>query len=255
MGRKKLHWQVMLWAYIDEAGDRSHSARSSSHFLLSAVVMDAAGRVAADSFLPGLKQSIGRQPHQVLHWRNIKKHSQRLHVAQELGKQGFLTVSSVLVCKRQFPPGVKILDEDTAYLYTFRFLLERLSWLARDSGNLLDYTLAHIVRFKLSTLRRYEAALRAMPGCQVEWGVIPRGGHISTPRDRVELQLADLAASATYKAFEPDQYGNTEQRYLRAFASRLYRRGSATNSLTSYGLKLHPGSALSLPAYSWVATL
>jgi hypothetical protein len=49
-----------------------------------------------------------------------------------------------------------------------------------------------------------------------------------------------MSASAVFKAVEPDRYGNTEDRYLRALAPKLYRRGAA--NVTSYGLKVFPVS-------------
>jgi hypothetical protein len=157
-----------------------------------------------------------------------------------------------VVCKRHLPDVG--LTEDQAYLFTLRFLLERLSWVARDTRRELHYTVAHVVRFKLKKLREYEAILRQTPGCQIAWTAMdPRGGRLDQP-SRVEgLQLADTVASATFAAFEPDQFGNTEQRYLCDLAPRLYRRGSGTDGLTSYGLKIHPGTAKT--AYPWVAAL
>jgi hypothetical protein len=158
----------------------------------------------------------------------------------------------VVVCKRHLAGALP--SEDHAYLYTLRFLLERLSWHATSRGARLDYTLAHIVRFELSKLREYEAALRADPQCQIDWQTLdPHGGRIDQP-NRVEgLQLADLAASATYPAFEPDEYGNVEQRYLTEFAPRLYRRPG--RPITSYGLKMHPWNDATKAAYPWVAAL
>src|SRR5690606_303400 len=137
-----------------------------------------------------------------------------------------------------------------AYLYTLRYLLERLSWYARDQRQTLSYTLAHIVRFKLSKLREYERRLQAQPGCNVVWSRLdPHGGRLDQP-SRVELlQFADTAASATFAAFEPDKYGNTEQRYLTELKACLYRRGQATNALTSYGLKMHPWNDSTKAAY------
>ena len=70
---------------------------------------------------------------------------------------------------------------------------------------------------------------------------------------RVELlQYGDLTASATAAAFELDDYGNTEQRYLREMSPRLYRRNG---NLASYGLKMHPWSDSARAAHPWAATL
>ncbi|MBO9522603.1 MAG: DUF3800 domain-containing protein [Nocardioidaceae bacterium] len=244
----------LLHAYVDEAGQRSHSARSSDHFVMSAVLVDDDHREEARALLGGLRVDLGRKPDQVLHWRNIKQHSAKLHMARTIGQAPFLQVCSVVVCKRHLD-GTGM-DEDTAYLYTFRFLLERMSWLAGDSGHELHYTLAHIVRFKLETLREYERRLRAMSDCTVRWSVVTeRGGRLDQPVRVEELQLADAVASATYAAFEPDGFGNVENRYLRELSPRMWRRGAGSNALTSYGLKIHPWRDITKAAYPWVAAL
>ena len=96
--------------------------------------------------------------------------------------------------------------------------------------------------------------LRSHPDCQMAWDrPDPAGGKIDQPNRLELLQFADAAASSTATAFEPDRFGNTEQRYLSEFAPRLYRRGNG--KLTSYGLKMHPWSDATRAAYPCVATL
>ena len=246
----------LFCAYIDESGQRASTAASSDHFVMSAVVVQDSALAQTGTLLAQIRRDLGRRPGDELHWRNIKTHAQRLRAAQLVGLSSDLTISSVVVCKRKFGPGVSLKDEDRAYLYTFRFLLERLSWFARDGGGVLCYTLAHVVRFKLSTLRQYEVRLRAMgpPDCRIEWASLdPRGGRIDQPSRLEQLQLADISASATACAFEPDKFGNTENRYLREMAPRLYRYPGG--SITSYGLKMHPWNATSQAAHPWASTL
>ncbi|WP_433648982.1 DUF3800 domain-containing protein [Micromonospora zamorensis] len=241
----------MLHAFIDEAGNRSRGPKAGDHFVMSAVAIKDPDLPDASQFLTDLRSELGRNAGDTLHWKNFK-HPERVHVANRLGQQPWATVSSVVVCKRRLS-GTP-LNDDQAYLYTFRYLLERLSWLARDSQHDLTYTLAHVIRFKLPTLRQYEAALRSSRDCQIAWKVLGgRGGSLDQPSRVEHLQLADTAASATWAAFEPDKFGNTESRYLRSFASRLYRRGGAP--LTSYGLKFHPSDSSTKAAYPWVAAL
>jgi hypothetical protein len=219
---------------------------------MSAAVIPDESLAAASTLLQTLRTDLGRRPGDTLHWRNLKTHSQRLHAARVLGKQDWLKISSVVVCKAHLTGGP--LDDDNSYLYTFRYLLERLSWLARDQHRVLRYTLAHIVRFKIEKLRRYEATLKALPTCQVAWQALdPHGGQLDQPSRVQHLQIADIAASATFTAFEPDVFGNTETRYLHELNPRLYRRGVAP--LTSYGLKMHPWSPTTRAAYPWVAAL
>ncbi len=243
-------------AYIDESGQRASTAASSDHFVMSAVVVRRRALAQTTALLAQIRQDLGRGPSDELHWKNIKTHAQRLRAAQLLGLSSDITISSVVVCKRKFGPSVSLKDEDRAYLYTLRFLLERLSWFARDRSGVLGYTLAHIVRFKLTTLRQYEARLRAMrpPDCRIDWASLdPHGGRIDQPSRLEQLQLADIAASATACAFEPDKFGNTEDRYLREMAPRLYRYPGG--AITSYGLKMHPWNAASQGAHGWASAL
>ncbi|MFP5019456.1 DUF3800 domain-containing protein [Pseudonocardia phyllosphaerae] len=238
-----------LHAFVDEAGVRARTPKSSAHFVMSAVIVPDEALPHAAAVLAGLRADLGRKPGDTLHWRNVKTHSQRLRIAQVIGRTDCMTLSSVVVCKPLLPGPA--LDEDTAYLYTLRYLLERLSWFARDFRRRLDYTLAHIVRFKLATLRAYEAELRADPDCRVAWDWLdPHGGRLDQPGNLEYLQLADAVASATFAAFEEDAFGNTERRYLQEMAGRLYRRGHG--NLTSYGLKMHPWSETDYP---WVTEL
>ncbi|MEU1197410.1 DUF3800 domain-containing protein [Streptomyces sp. NPDC005813] len=243
-----------LHAFIDEAGVRSHSKASSDHFVMTAVIVADEDLPLAQQFLAQLRLDLGRRPGDPLHWVEFKKHEQRVHAAKSLGSQQWATISSVVVCKRHLNDQ---LSESQFYLYTFRYLLERLSWFARDSRAILSYTLAHITRpqMTLAELRQYESALQAMP-TSITWGALdPKGGGIDQPKRIEMLQCADLAASATYRAFELDRYGNSEPRYLQEMAGRLYRRGVGAAALTSYGMKLHPGDPNTKAAYPWVAAL
>jgi hypothetical protein len=105
-----------LHAFIDEAGQRATTTKSSDHFIMSAVIVDDARRPDATKLLSDLRLELGRGPGEELHWRNIKNHGQRLHIAQRIGGSTFLTVSTVIVCKRQFAAGARLKDEDVAYL-------------------------------------------------------------------------------------------------------------------------------------------
>ncbi|WP_157985251.1 DUF3800 domain-containing protein [Lentzea terrae] len=242
-----------LRAFIDESGQRAKTKFSSDHFVLSAVIIADEDMPRSTALLAQVRSDLRRRPGDALSWKNIKSHSQRLYLAKALSEQNWLTVSSVVVCKRHLTGGDSM-DEDQLYLYTFRLLLERLSWFARDQGRVLEYTLAHIVRFKIEKLREYENRLRSVPDCQVAWPFLdPHGGRLEQPATLEQLQLADAAASATAAGFNVDDYGNTETRYLAELAPRLYRRGEAP--LTSYGLKMHPWRDTTKAAYPWVAAL
>jgi hypothetical protein len=241
-----------LHAFIDEAGARSSTLRSSDHFILAAVIIPDAELPPVAAAQARLRQDLRRPPGVTLHWQNLKSHSDRVHAARSLGQMP-VTIASVVVCKRHIG-GPRLPDEHHAYLYTLRFLLERLSWFANRQRAVLTYTLASIVRFKLEKLREYEAILRTDRRCHITWAALAAtGGRIDQPSRIEQLQLADIAASGIFKAFEPDDYGNTEQRYLEELAPRLYR--NPPGPLTSYGLKMHPWNDKTRAAYPWVAAL
>lgn len=241
-----------MHAFVDEAGDRSHSAKASDHFVMSAVVIEDSDLRAASQMLADLRTDLGRRPGDTLHWRNLKTHSQRLHAAGTVGAFGGIVVTNVVVCKRHFSE-TAIRDADPAYLYTFRYILERISWYARDNDGTIDYTLAHVVRFKKAKLRQYEELLKLDPSCQVHLASIERTGQLEQPSKVEHLQIADICASAVFNAFEPDRYGNTEQRYLLELGPRFYRRPSG--KLTSYGLKIHPWNDDTRALYPWIDSL
>ena len=69
------------------------------------------------------------------------------------------------------------------------------------------------------------------------------------------LQVSDIIASSIGAAFNPDDFGNTEQRYVQAYASRFYRGRDDRGSLAKYGLKMLPWTDATRAAHPWVAAL
>lgn len=240
----------MLHAFIDESGQRAVTAGSSEHFIMSAAVVWTNELPRLGAAMATLRADLNRRPEHTLSWKHLKSHEERLHASQSVGRFWWVRTVTVVVCKRHLTADM---DDNARYLYTFRLLLERLSWLARDHDQVLSYTLAHITRLKMTHLRQYEAALRAIP-TTIKWAHLdPKGGSFSTPEEMDELQLADFIASATARAFEPDRYGNTERRYLEELSPLIWRRPGG--SMTTYGMKMHPWRETTKAAYPWVAAL
>lgn len=234
----------MLWrVYIDEAGDRGISAKSSAHFVTSAIAVRDSDESQARAELGELRRSLGRQPDQALHFQRFS-HSQRLKAAQDLTASCVHSIFNVVLCKRGFsepPPGDvrHIAKPDPMYLWAVRLLLERVSWHIREQGtDRAIVTFGHVRRFKVQKLHGYRAALQR-DGTGVHWPAFR--GHpfkMGSPEKVELLQFADTAASALFRAVEPDEYGNCERRYLEELRPKLYRRESG--SVTSYGLKVFP---------------
>jgi hypothetical protein len=130
--------------------------------------------------------------------------------------------------------------------------------MAEDEQTTLRMTIAHVQRFPVAKLRRYEAKLREMGArTSIKWQHLdPRGGQLRADTQVEQLRLADAVASGTAEAFNPNPFGQTEQRYLRELVPRLYesRRGGPRN-LPSYGLKMHPWNDAAKALYPWVLEL
>jgi hypothetical protein len=232
--------------YIDEAGDRGHHRASSKHFVVSAVVVRDEDDAALRSELAALRGALGRHPRHVLHFRKLT-HAQKVKACQDIAGFPVATISNVVFCKTKLAgpiPGgglAYIKQADPMYLYAVRLLLERVSWYVDEhGGGPAILTFAHLTRFPALKLHNYRAALVNAP-TEIRWRTF--AGHpfrINHPNTIELLQVADSAASALFKAVEPDEFGNTEARYIRELAPKIYRRGAAP--VTSYGLKVFPTS-------------
>ena len=250
-----------LLAFIDEAGQRSNTPKSSAHFTIGAVAFKEVWDPQARALLQALRAGVGRRPDHELHFVKMGHH-ERLYLAREIarqtaglaapGKAGqHMLAVTVTVCKRRLAPKGGDYTEHHTYLWALRLLLERLSWLARDNNLDLHYTLAHVTRFPKARLREYEARLKGSADCKVAWTHVPRGGAFSTPKHDERLQLADIVTSATWQAFE-EKRGFVEPRYVQEFQSLLWRRGNG--NLLSYGLKIVPAPDIHGP-YGWAVEM
>lgn len=199
------------------------------------------------------KSSCNRKPEHELHWNKVRRPEQRLGLATALGTQTWGRFVSVVACKDHLPQAAH-LNDDGAYLYTLRFLAERLSWFGRQYQGGVSLTLAHKVRFKRAKLLEYDERLRGLEDCRVDWRYLDlKAAKLDQPKRCELLQVADTVTSAIAAAFEPDLSGQAHPEYIDAFHPRIYR--GKTGSLTSYGLKMHPWSDATKAAYPWVATL
>lgn len=246
-----------LLAFIDESGQRAMSAKSSDYFIMGALAMPADRRPQAEAWLASLRSDLNRKPDELLHWIRYTNHAYRLRASQQFGAQGFGRAVAVVVCKRHLtkPPGFTL---DMAYLFAFRVLLERLSWLAAERDMELQYTLGHVRGFSKALLRQYEANLRAMDSnkCKINWRhVSSLPSKVERPENEEMLQISDIIASSIGAAFNGDAFGQTETRYVQSYANRFYRGPNDSRNIWSYGLKMLPWTDKLRAAHPWVAAL
>jgi hypothetical protein len=225
--------------YIDEAGDQGLGATSSVHFLVAAVIVRESKIASALSELSALGTALARGTEHPIHFRNLS-HSQKIKAAADAAMLPIDAISMAIMCKRHFLDPPYIGQTDPMYLFAVRLVLERTSWYLRDQGATEALvTFAHVRRFRVSKLHDYRRALETTP-TEIHW--TPFEGHpfqVSAPTEVRLLQVADIAASAAFKAIEPDSYGNTEPRYLDNLGPKLYRY-RPSSAITNYGLRVYP---------------
>jgi len=241
--------RTSFYAYVDESGVRKHGPKTSQHFVMSAVILPGSQKAPLLMTLAQLLRDLGMAIGRTIQFKELS-HQSRLRVSQVIAAVGYLRITNVIVCKRHLQ--LQMADVDGAYLLTLRYLLERISWHVDDRGGQAYVTFAHIDRFKIAKLHAYIAVLQNS-NTEIRWPALHLPMRMETMQANDFLQVADATASATAQGFEPDRFGNTEDRYIRSLAPRLYRR--LGGRITSYGMKLHPTSAASLAEYAWVATL
>lgn len=247
--------QGVLIAMVDESGKTVHAERAEDHFVLSAVVFDETDRAKAEALHTHLCENTGSQRARTgLHFKDIASHGARRYMTHALGTRDWITIVSVVVCKRHLPSGDALIEDVPAqYNYTFRFLLERLSWIAERRHTQLTYVAATLGSAPPEGLASYEQALRHSR-TSIKWDHLTEPAGIMLPQaDEPLLNLADIAASATAKAVEPDSWGLVEPAYLRNLAPALYR--SRDGNVKRYGIKLHPSNVEERDPYTLLTTL
>lgn len=182
---------------------------------------------------------LGRRQGDVIHWINVKSHGQRLHLANTLLGFDQAYIVAVVFSKwdvpNASPDGVR--QPDYLYNWLLRLMVERLSWFARDRGDAIHMTFAQVKGLDPAKLEQYVETLKSC-NTQIAWEALHLPVRIDTPANRRMLQVADAACGVICSAFEWDDFGNNETRYLEVLKPRLWCRSAG--KLHSYGLKLNP---------------
>lgn len=239
-----------LWhAYVDESGDRGWKVRplsptpasfqgSSGVFTATSIMVPDGAQSAHLVAWGQATQDVGRPLGTPIHWLNVHGHGQRRHLVRTIASQPDLTAISVVLCKYHLPNAGAIKDSTFFYHWTLRLLLERISWFAKDRDAEMTLTFAQVKGITPATITAYVTRLQGL-NTNIEWGYLKMPAKIDTPPRRRMLQLADTASGAIHRAFEPDNYGFTEQVFLNDLKPVIWRR-YRTHSLAKSGLKLGP---------------
>ena len=237
--------------YIDESGDEgfvfhADGSGSSKWLILSALVTRQETDLETVKLIDQVRSQLGRLPRTPLHFRDLK-HEQRIPYVRAIAAAKVRTVS-VLIHKPSISEPEKFKAEKyLLYRYASRVLLERVSWLCRDSrkegaGNgEADIIFSNRSKMSYDELRNYLHTLKAKSdpfNVTIDWSVInPDTVQAINHEKLMGLQLADAVASSLYYAVNVNRYGDTEPRYQAILHPTFYRyKGTALG----YGLKFWP---------------
>lgn len=236
--------------YIDESGCEGFKfdKGSSRWFVLSAVFVKMTDEPSFVGCAKYVKTEIGKPVKKPLHWKDLK-HDHKVFWASEIAELDIRCLA-VAVNKEELLEPEQFQGGWRLYFYATRYLLERVSWLARDTptggfGNgKADIVFSNRSSMSYDKLDSYLETLKTQRSggfdVRIEFDYI--GARTSlTPGKRVGLQIADAYAGAVFNALERNRFGFVETRYLDIFKRVIYMKDGR---VLGYGFKIWPREAI-----------
>lgn len=221
--------------YIDESGDLG-IGRGTRWFVLSAVVIDADNESEMRNIISSIKQRLNIHE---IHFRNLRGFDQKSYVVNELANGKFDLINVIIDTSQLNIRCDTPSDNPSIVTYNFacRLLLERVSWLLRDTGRtgkiilssrgtnrdreLIDY-INKLLSFKNNEITNKFTNIQSKPANS--WDM---------------LQLVDVCATSMFYRFEPNQYGFITPCYSLRLKEKLYQYNG---HVEKYGVKYYADS-------------
>ena len=224
--------------YIDESGDLGYQ-RGTKWFVLSAVIVDKQDEPLVRGTIEKIRSRLNIKE---IHVRKITDFYKRAYIVKELNDMPFI-YSNVIVDTSKIQLTVKphtlvsastVASSDVAYNYACRVLLERVSWLLRDTNRVADIVLSARGTSKDKELVEYiKTKLIPYSDNQIVKGVFCSiSAQSASSRDL--LQLADVCATTMFLSHEINGWGFCTPCYAKVLKKHLYYRNG---NFRSYGLK------------------
>lgn len=188
-----------------------------------------------------------KEPKCALHFKDLK-HEPRVAYVAELAKERMRCVS-VLVHKPSLPDPEKYQSgKFLLYKYVTRLLLERVSWLCRDTrkndagDGQVDLVFSDRAAMLYTSLQEYLKLLKKQSetndSIRIDWSVITPDRVRAVAHSKLAgLQVADAVASSHFWAAKLSKYGQPEPRYVQMLGKHLYAN---KGTKIGYGLKFWP---------------
>ncbi len=239
-------------AYIDESGSEGgeHGKGASEWFGLTAVVTTLEYAPVLDERLAAFKEEYKRTPDWPFKFTSLDP-KRKIRIAQALSELP-VKITSILVHKQSLKNEKLRNDHKRLYFYYGKFLIERISWICRDSRNAqADDKRCQIVFSKRNKFpyHEFQEYLRNLPvtdlKCRASWDYIDADLVSAIPHHKSSgCMFADVAASALTLAVESTEYGITDSRPQIELRNRYY---APAGVYRGNSLKLFPFEAEAAP--------
>jgi hypothetical protein len=245
---------VEIYAYIDESGDEGIGGRGTKWFVITALIASQEEASALGHTYHRIKQRINLDTDKVLHWSELS-HPRKKAIVEELANHDFSICSVLVDTQHQDIVNTSLKLGGRLYFYTFRRLVERITWYCDDKGYKVRLYPENKAGIKYEELNGYLNYIQSQPDCEIRKGCI-LGVRPKAKSQSNLVQLADCVCGAVYSAVEY-KYGVIEDSYLLMLKDKLYSRGG---KVFGYGIKFMPHkskliSQLLAGTYKWLNSI
>ena len=243
-----------MYAYIDESGDEGTGGKGTKWFVITALITSQEEATVLGYTYQRIKQRINLGADKVLHWYELN-HSRRKAVIEELANNDFSICSALVDTQHQDIVNTSLKLGGRLYFYTFRQLVERITWYCNSKGYKVRIYAENKGGIKYKELNGYLNYIQSQPDCEIRKGCI-LGVKPKAKTQSNLVQLADCVCGAVYNAVE-HKYGVIEDSYLLMLKDKLYRRDG---KVFGYGIKFMPHKSKLIPqilsgTYKWLNSI
>lgn len=241
----------MLYAFVDEAGDRGTGRKASPFFIMGAVTVDESTRVRLANAIADIKTQFSVPLHKPLHWADhCRSFKRRQYVARTLGALEGVQLNYVVFRKSTIPAGSGLAsDHKKFYNYTAGVLLDRMLLGAKHwpgGPQQVRSFFGHVRGFNHQETVEY-FGMHAQRNSIADRSLLVAAPKFVATNQNSGVQAADQYVGMLRDAITVDEYGGYEEAHLMAVRHQI-RRGP-NNVALNYGLKCfaEPGFPTSLP--------
>jgi hypothetical protein len=219
---------TLCTVYIDESGDLGASC-GTKWFVLTAAIVNKNDEPQIRSTIRAIRTRLNLR---MIHFRDVKDFNRRSFIVSELSGENFQLVNVLFDTSRYDKS--KMRSERMAYNFICELLLERVSWVLKDTCRKGNIVLSSRGTSKDNELVEYITD-KLTPYHESRIADVFTGVEYKQAADWDMLQLADVCATSMFYSHEINGYGFITPCFALRLLPKLYRQiGSAGNYGVNY---------------------